>query len=225
MELTLKNKGELIHWLKEFDECVNWYEGKLTVRYGTPCPTDAQKIRKYGVPFDALETWLYCHQVPTYLKELQLSPDSFRNMKVLDIGCGPYPNLLAFEGCYRAGIDPLILNYQTMGFPLDRWSDSVTYCHCQAEEIPFPSKSFDAVISRNAIDHIDDFSRSALEVKRILRLNGVFRMNVHYHLKQTYEPIELNDEVFLNHYSWVPGLKKIQEFKTVNEHKVIWGNK
>src|SRR5687767_6549890 len=84
----------------------------------------------------------------------------------------------------------------------------------------------DLMLEKNAFENI------AIEIKRVLKPGGRFRMHVHYHLKTTTEPIELNDEIFLKHYSWVNGLKKIQESKektgtlltNLQEMYVIWGN-
>ena len=58
-------------------------------------------------------------------------------------------------------------------------------------------------------------------------------MHVHYHPKTAAEPLELNDEVFVRHYSWVSGLKKFSKSKfkagtTLSENNdelyVVWGN-
>jgi hypothetical protein len=56
-------------------------------------------------------------------------------------------------------------------------------------------------------------------------------MHVHYHSKTICEPIEINDEVFLNSYSWVKDLYKLSEseFKygstaKSNEKYAIWTN-
>jgi SAM-dependent methyltransferase len=228
-----KHQAELNFWREEIKKYVDWYHGGAPL-YGLPCPSEPQKVKsEYGVPIDAIETWLRCFQMPKYVGDLRLKADSFRGLRVLDVGCGPFPNLCAFNDCFRIGIDPLVHEYQEVGFPLDVWSRDCTYCQCKAEAIPFPARSFDAVISVNAIDHVDDFAETAREVRRVLRLRGVFRMHVHYHGKTVCEPIELNDEVFLSHYSWVSGLRKIHEDDTKDlggtkakpgERYVVWGN-
>jgi SAM-dependent methyltransferase len=99
--------------------------------------------------------------------------------------------------------------------------------------MPFADGWFDAVVSVTAIDHIDDFGAGAAEVRRVLKPDGIFRMHVHYHPATRTEPLELNDEVFLEHYGWVPGLRKIITGDTKDsgmtraepgELYVVWGN-
>jgi SAM-dependent methyltransferase len=89
-------------------------------------------------------------------------------------------------------------------------------------------------VSVNAIDHIDDFAGGAEEIRRVLRPDGSFRMHVHYHEATETEPLELNDEVFLEHYGWVPGLRRIAESDSKDaginragpgELYVVWGNR
>lgn len=106
--------------------------------------------------------------------------------------------------------------------------------HCaSAEKMPFADAFFDAVISVNAIDHVDDFAAVALEIKRILKSNGLFCMHVHYHRATKCEPIELNDQVFIKHYSWVSNLRNGFESRTkdcglytapAGESFVLWPN-
>jgi len=228
-----KSDAELAFWREEIKRYVDWYHG-VTPLYGFACPSEPQKVKsERGMPIDAMETWLRCFQMPKYVGDLQLTGNSFQGLRLLDVGCGPFPNLLAFNNCLRIGIDPLVHEYQKVGFPLDVWSNDFTYCRCKAEDIPFPARSFDAVVSVNAIDHVDDYAQTAREIRRVLRSPGIFRMHVHYHRRTVCEPIELNDELFLAHYSWVCGLRKIHEGGSQNlggtkanpgERYVVWGN-
>ena len=100
--------------------------------------------------------------------------------------------------------------------------------------MPFSEGHFDAVVWVNAIDHVDDFAATAAEIQRVLRPDGVFRMHVHYHPPTVAEPVELNDAVFLQHYGWVPGLRKISVSDAKDsgltraqpgESYVLWGNR
>jgi SAM-dependent methyltransferase len=121
-----------------------------------------------------------------------------------------------------------------VGFPLEVWRRMGFHYHCApAESMPFTDHHFDGVVSVNAIDHVDDFARTAEEIRRILRPGGLFRMHVHYHDATTTEPIELNDDVFLEHYGWVPGLRRIATSDVKDcgltqagrgESYVLWGN-
>ena len=86
----------------------------------------------------------------------------------------------------------------------------MTFVRAFAEDMPFPSASFDAVISVNAIDHVDDFARAASEISRVLKKDGVLRMQVHYHPPRELEPYSLTDEDVLAHFGHL-GIEKISE--------------
>lgn len=228
-----KYEAETSFWRLEIGQYVAWYKGEVTL-YGTAPPNSDQKITGYDERLNAIETWLNLHQLPKYPRNLGLSCDALTGLRVLDIGCGPFPGLRAFTGCaVRVGIDPLIEAYQHIGFPLDRWSDNYLYCRANAENLPFPSHSFDAVVSCNAIDHVDDFAEVAHEVRRVLKTGGKFCMEVHYHKRTVTEPIELSDAVFKLHYDWVHGLRKSKDGLATNsggtvaslgEKYVVWTN-
>jgi SAM-dependent methyltransferase len=172
-----------------------------------------------------------------YPEALKIPRDHFAGKTILDVGCGPYPLSIAFEDCRIVCLDPLILQYEAAGFPLAEFTDRVTFVRGFAEDMPFPSRSFDAVISVNAIDHVDDFARAAQEISRVLKKDGVLRMQVHYHPPRQLEPNALNDDVVLAHLGHL-GIEKISEdvpsgvardpgsVPTVdpNERLVVWAN-
>ena len=137
---------------------------------------------------------------------------------ILDVGCGPFPSIFVFKEAEYYGIDPLIDEYRALGYPIDLWAHQGFHYYANSvEKIPFDDSFFNVVISVNAIDHAD----------------GIFRMHVHYHKKTVCEPIELNDQVFLENYHWVLNLKKIYHSRTKDmglytapegELFVLWGN-
>lgn len=228
-----KNESELQFWKEELQRYVYWYQAKEGL-HGCPPPDSSMKIIKYGLPIDAAITWLKVFQEKKYLSDLQLNAGVFSGLRILDVGCGPFPNILSFSDCKRHNLDPLIDLYKTAGYPIKEFSEMGCYYHCApAENMPFPDKYFDAVISVNAIDHVNDFARAADEIRRVMKQNGIFRMHVHYHKKTVTEPIELDDKKFLKYYGWVPGLHKIWEGKKKDcgsysappgELFVLWGN-
>jgi ubiquinone/menaquinone biosynthesis C-methylase UbiE len=228
-----KYSAEASFWRMEIAEYVVWYSGEATL-YGVAPPNLDQKITGLGQPLDAIETWLNLHQLPKYPSNLFLRPDALIGLRVLDIGCGPFPGLRAFSDCAtRVGVDPLVATYEEIGFPLGRWSHGYIYCQTRAESLPFPSRSFDAVLSCNAIDHVDDFAMVAKEVQRVLKPGGKLCMQVHYHRRTITEPLELNDQTFVAHYGWVRGLHKAKDADSTNneatvagpgERYVVWSN-
>ena len=225
-----KKDAEVRFWKNEIQNYIRWYEGKIQELYGNPVP--AEKVNAYTKELSAILTFFETHQKKKYLKDLMLEKNAFETMKLLDIGSGPFPNALCFSGCEVYNLDPLFDRYIGAGYPIHCYESRARFVHAKAESIPFENHFFGAVISVNAIDHVDDFQKTAIEIKRVLKPGGKFRMHVHYHLKTTTEPIELNDEIFLKHYSWVNGLKKIQESKektgtfleNLQEMYVVWGN-
>jgi len=209
-----KKSAELDFWKREIPKYVEWYQGKRYLYNFTP-PAQTDKHSEYGLPVDALITWLILYQQQKYLADLRISADQFCGMRILDVGCGPFPSIFVFKEAEYYGIDPLINEYRTVGYPIDLWAhQGFHYYANSAEEIPFDDSFFHVVISVNAIDHVDYFAQTAREVKRVLKPDGVFRMHVHYHKKKVCEPIELNDQVFLENYSWVSNLKKIYQSRT-----------
>jgi SAM-dependent methyltransferase len=230
---TDKAAAELSFWRGILDAWERWYAGEtLEGQIVPPAPED--KVTDYDKRTNAAVTFARMYQETKYVTDLALHPAALRGMRVLDVGCGPAASMLAFRGAELHGLDPLIDGYERAGFPLDVWRGMGFHYHCApAESMPFPDGHFDAVVSVNAIDHVDDFAQTAREIQRILRPGGLFRMHVHYHSATVPEPIELNDEVLLQHYGWVPGLRRIAESDTKDagltragpgELYVLWGN-
>jgi SAM-dependent methyltransferase len=227
-----KRDAEIRFWKKELQRYVQWYDGAIGELYGHPAPSADKKVVEVNKQLSALLTFFEIHQKTKYLKDLLLEKDSFKGMKVLDIGSGPFPSGLCFEGCEVYCLDPLFDSYLSAGFPIHCYGERARFVQARAESIPLKDGYFDAIISVNAIDHVDSFEQTARELKRVLKPGGRFRMHVHYHPRTTTEPIELNDEIFSKNYSWVNGIKRLHESKTKTgsvvesdqELYVVWGN-
>ena len=226
-----KADAELEFWKKEIDNYIKWYKGKKTL-YGLSPPSEDEKYHVQTLSHSAILTWWECYQKLKYLHDLNLNKNAFVGLKLLDIGSGPMPSALAFEDCEVYALDPLIGDYVKIGFPL-HYYERCRFISSGAELIPCEDHSIDAVISVNAIDHVDDFFKSAIEIKRILSKNGLFRMHVHYHSKTIEEPIELSDEVFWDAFHWCNNLRKLSESDTKDmgntkcqfgEKYVLWSN-
>ena len=227
---TSKEFAEIKFWRKQIDNYIKWYKGEMPTLYGTPSP--ANKISSYSLKNAALLTFFRDHQEVKYLRDLQLDENAFSGMKILDIGSGPFPSGLCYKDAEVYCLDPLMAKYIEAGYPIHCYDNRARFVQSMAEDMPFDTGYFDAVISVNAIDHVNDFSKTSREIQRVLKPGGRFRMHVHYHPKTTAEPIELDDEIFLQHYGWVTGLKRISESKQKTgtiliddrEKYVVWGN-
>lgn len=226
-----KYRAELEFWQKTLDQYVEWYEGRLKTLYGEKSPNGSTRVRVNTVKDSAILTWELVHQQKKYLQDLKLTKKAFAKGKLLDIGSGPHPSARVFLGVDLYCLDPLIPRYAAAGFPL-HYYDSTKYVVAHAEEIPVTDRFFDAVISVNALDHVDDFERTALEIKRVLKKNGKLRFHLHYHKGTTEEPIELTDERVASAFSWDKKFRKIGESRTKRGTKLttqgekytLWSN-
>jgi len=99
--------------------------------------------------------------------------------KILDLGCGVVSvgSLLIkdFPESKIIGIDPLMDEYKRL-YDLDK---NISWEKGYAESIPYNDNFFDAVISSNALDHVEDLKSSLVEIHRIIKNNGMFILNVH----------------------------------------------
>lgn len=221
--VSVKQDAELEFWKNVLSLYKKWYLGELRELYGEPNPPDAQKIKAHTLQDSAILTWGKIHQEVKYLQDLALDKDVFNSMRLLDIGSGPHPSALVFENCEVYCLDPLLPEYINLGFPL-HYYDRVKFIHARSEDVPVPEHFFDAVISVNALDHVDDFNKTAMEIQRILKPEGKIRFHLHYHKATTTEPIELNDRKILQSFNWCHNLKKISESKAKRGALITQGN-
>jgi SAM-dependent methyltransferase len=207
-ELGAKHLAELAWWERALRRRVEWYRGERTL-YGQPPPLpDKIDVRETIEASAGVAT--VAVSLDRYPNALKVSRDHFSGKTLLDLGCGPYPLSIAFTDCRIVGLDPLVLHYEQVGFPLSEFTDRVTFVRGFAEDMPFASRSFDAIIAVNAIDHVDDFARASSEISRVLKPDGVLRMQVHYHPPRELEPHSLDDEVVLAHLGHL-GIQKVSE--------------
>ena len=104
-----------------------------------------------------------------------VKPHIIENSKFLDIGCG------AGYSMYRATQD---LNCECIGIDPDPTAHGVgryaekAYLTDQilqgfSENLPFDDESFDVVYSSHVLEHVNDQQETLLEMKRVLKQNGV----------------------------------------------------
>jgi len=228
----IKYSYEYLHWQKSFLNYQKWYAGELKTLWGENSPEEKHKIKNYANEFNAILTWQKLHQKPKYLEDLQLDKNVFSGLTILDIGSGPHPSALAFENCKVYCLDPLLPEYLKIGFPFHLYEDRLKFTYGHSEKMPFNDNFFDAVISVNAIDHVDDFFKTSKEMERVLKPGGKLRMHIHYHKKTATEPLELNDPIVKDSFNWCVGLKKIAESRRKKGHNLttkgesycLWSN-
>ena len=132
---------------------------------------EEEKLRVSDIQHSSILTWHKLHQEVKYLQDLELGTDAFRGMKLLDVGAGPMASATCFEGADLYCLEPLLPQYLQAGFPIHYYGKT-TFISAPSERIPVPDAFFDAVISANAIDHVDNIGETALEIKRVLKPGG-----------------------------------------------------
>ena len=97
---------------------------------------------------------------------------SFFNDKILlDIGCGPRGSIeWADNTQIRIGLDPLANEYAKLGTD----KQGMTYVAAECENIPFNDNYFDVVCSFNSLDHVNNLEKCIAEIKRVLKVGGLF---------------------------------------------------
>ncbi len=89
--------------------------------------------------------------------------------RLLDVGCGTGISTEPWK-CERHGIDPS----EELIRIAKKKRDSARYTVASAEEIPYPDKHFDILISITAIQNFQDISKAIREMKRVLKDGGLF---------------------------------------------------
>jgi SAM-dependent methyltransferase len=213
---AIKRSAELEFWRQEIKQYEKWFRGELPILYKTPSPGENEKVKAPNEKHASILTWHRLHQEVKYLENLGLTEDAFRHLKVLEIGSGPMPSSTCFKKSRLYCLEPLLPEYIQAGFPL-HYYNNVTFIHGAAEDIPVEDASFDAVISVNAIDHVDNIDEAAKEIRRVLKPGGQFRMHVHYHRPTVCEPTEIDDDKFRRLFEWCGDLKKLVVSRTSHD--------
>jgi SAM-dependent methyltransferase len=188
--LKKKHEEELRYWRGELIRLRKWFENGSTDWWGIRPPTREQQLKVSEI-WETNAVLTMHHMRPSYLEELQLNRDYFLEKRVLEIGSGPLVPILQFEGCIRHCVDPLVGMYLAAGWPL--FDYDAKFLSIGAESLPYPDGYFDAAISVNALDHVDDFERVASEMQRVVKHNGGLYFEVEYHAPTVAEPIRLSD--------------------------------
>jgi ubiquinone/menaquinone biosynthesis C-methylase UbiE len=93
----------------------------------------------------------------------------------LDVGCGAgYSLMKAIRelNCNAKGIDPAPGEHGVGRYTSNIW-ESLPIVKGEAENIPFPDKSFDVVYSSHVIEHVYSEVKALAEMKRVLKDDGI----------------------------------------------------
>ena len=228
-----KRAGELEFWRREIERYVQWLTGKRATLYGIPSPAPSEIVAADTPGRSAILTWIR-KDASKYLAHLGVDAGIFRGRRVLELGCGPLPYALAFTECSIIGLDPLLPLYRAAGYPLESYPARLHYLCADGERIPLAKASVDAVVSVNAIDHVDDLLQVGREIDRVLVADGVLLIEAHYHEPQPLEPWALDDEIMAGLFR-ARALRKVTDrpftevYPAVSGHRderlAVWTNR
>src|SRR5579863_5660192 len=160
-KLKRKHEAELAHWRKELKHLEDWFQNGTRDWWGLMPPTAEQKL-------DVSDLWVVNAVAtrnalrPTYHERLRIEREHFKGQRVLEVGSGPMAPIQQFSDCTRYCVDPLVDVYMAAGWPLYEYD--AKFINTGGESMPYRDGFFDAVISVNALDHVDDFERTAHEM-------------------------------------------------------------
>jgi SAM-dependent methyltransferase len=186
-----KHDAELAYWQSGLQNLRDWFESGANLRIGLRPPTPQQKL-------NVSDSWIVnavmtMHALrPHYSERLRIERDHFRGQRVLEVGCGPLAPILQFPDCTRHCVDPLVGVYMAAGWPL--YDYDAKFINTCGESLPYRDGYFDAIISVNALDHVNDFEQTAREMERVLKPKGGLYFEVEYHKPTVTEPICLDEE-------------------------------
>jgi len=212
IEGRTKREAAIEYRRKIVVEYERWHRGEVATLFGEPAPTADRRVKLGTQRENAILAWATLHQQPKYLRTLRLDRDALRGLTVLDLGSGGIPSGLAFRGCRLLCLDPLVSLFRELGYPFRRYDRRARFLQGHAEAVPLASGSVDAVISVNALDHVDDLAAVASEIRRVLKPSGLLRLHLHYHIPTVLEPLALDDGVVAREFGWHRGLLKLCEW-------------
>jgi len=146
---------------------------------------DAARLAKLDRLLTNEADMAFRRRVPILLDYLELRDDG----RVLDSGCGMGFYLMVMTELWDlrpVGLDqdPDRLEYARQ---LDVRADLV---HGDAQRLPFPDASFDAVLMSEVLEHLPDDRAAIAEAARVLRPGGVLAVSVpHAHYPFAWDPI------------------------------------
>jgi len=100
----------------------------------------------------------------------------WQGLKVLDVGCGGgfSCEFLAKRGAIVSGIDQSQNCIAAAKEHADQHGFSIDYIYGFAENLPYKSNYFDAVICVDVLEHVTDVNKVIAEIYRVLKIGGYF---------------------------------------------------
>jgi len=127
-----------------------------------------------------------------------LSSIDLKNKTLLDIGCGDGTDLVNFEkmGAVPSGIEPS----EKFVKSAKEKSPHLTVLMGKGEELTFPDKSFDIVVSKYALQTSPNVPKILDEAARVLKSGGYFIFLTKHPLRQFLEKINTYNSKDINYF-------------------------
>ena len=160
---------------------------------------------------ERLETFIHTRDTIEHLHRYAIVSNYIKDKIVLDIasGEGYGSNLISKEASFVYGVD---IDEATIQAAKAKYKkENLNFLCGSASKIPLVDKSIDVVVSFETIEHHDEHDQMMVEVKRVLKPNGIFILstpdklyysdkrgfNNEFHVKELYK----NEfEVLINKY-------------------------
>jgi len=120
-----------------------------------------------------------------FLGHWGIAPSFFKGKSVLEIGSGPFG---FFSGLERMNpdylpeelvvVDALLDFYQQFKLS-DMMPEKAIRLETVGEDIPLPDETFDAIVTTNTLDHVQDYDALLRESRRLLKEGGTLLFSVH----------------------------------------------
>jgi ubiquinone/menaquinone biosynthesis C-methylase UbiE len=160
---------------------------------------------------ERLETFVYTRDAIEHLHRYAIVNDYISDKVILDIasGEGYGSNLMSENAAFVFGVDIDKNTIEEARFKYKK--DNLEFRIGSATEIPIESNSIDVVVSFETLEHHDKHDEMMLEIKRVLKSNGVLIISTpdrlyysdardfknEFHIKELYKQ-EFEDLVFKN---------------------------
>ncbi len=151
-----------------------------------------QSIRNYYLDYHV--------QGQVTLKEFQHNLPQFsgQHLKVLDFGCGAGGLVSVFQaaGYDTWGVDPDAVSIGMGKNAMTKRGHVANLLDLNSTDLPFESATFDLVLSKSVLEHVEDKRKYVSEAMRVLKPGGVF-----------YIAYNCNKYFYLEHHSLLPMYK------------------